>query len=565
LPLLLTPLEKDLIDTHMPIAEKEKEAWRAFVGKMDSEGKRVEIVRVLHRVLEAGEEESKDISKSDYGQAFQGLIHKPDVMERIETLHTLASLPKEIRVKGSEAREIVASDRHVEKLQNVLQELVGRIIPVKEFHPEGRAALKNVEYLGNLFKYRAGYRGDPNHLEIFQMIHKAFLEKGVNGIKELKYHSKDFQEALPDEKMRDFLEGLDGELGSKSAQAGKDIDIYKIVEGKLTDYEAHRREEKRDVLEQAREQTAELENKLRNTLQPFGESKESKPVAEKIAALLAKKDYKNLEKEKEALRGKPLIGKVERLRGAVVGQLEKLMPLFKETEKLHDTVEFGRTLTESFRELEGKPYEKQLELLEKIRQEHGNEKLENHAKTLNALGKQVYSDMGYFISQVLEPPRPAEENETVTTRITHDAQHLFTLGKFETNCQTPGVQHAHAVLGFTAHPNELTFGHFSNEGEYIGFTFAHVLQAKQGGLALVFDKIYSSKGHLRDAIHKTNTELGKKIEQLAQKRGLALKVYQRDNMPRKELTVLPTPYVRYKWYDIANDLRGAEVYGGETM
>jgi len=562
LPIPLTPLEEELIDTHMPVPKSEKDAWRKMVEEMTSEGKRVEIVRTLHRVLEAGEEERPDkkISESDYGQAFQGLIHKPDVLERIETLHTLASLPKEMRIKGSEARKVVASEDHIEKLHDLLQERISKIIPVKEFHPEGKAALKNVEYLGNLFKYNAGYASDHNHLEIFQMIQKAFLEKGVKGLKELKYHSKEFQEALPEEKTRAFLEKLDEEIGSASTGAGGPIDLYKIVEGKLADYEAHQKEvAAKDVMQEAREQTAQIEGKLKGALTPFGESAESKPIAEKIAALLAKKDYKNLEKEKEALRGRSLTGRADRLRGAVVGQLDKLTTLVKEAESINEAVEVGKDVTESIRGLKGKPYEKQLELLEKIKQEHGREKLEKHGNALGVLGKPVYKDMSYFITQVLEPPQAGGEGEGVTTRITHNLQQLFTLGKFENNCQSPGVQQSQSLLGFVAHPSELTFGHFSNEGEYIGFTFAHVLQRKDGH-SLIFERSYTNHGHLKETMRKTNEELGRRIEKLAKEKGVALKVYFHDRMPSKEHTVLRSPYV-HKWYDVAH----GQVHGGETV
>ncbi|NYZ78373.1 hypothetical protein H0N96_03155 [Candidatus Micrarchaeota archaeon] len=554
----LTPIESELIFEHLPVSKEEfeklpekerkkwfeeREKWRSEVEKVDGESRRVELSRMLHRVLD-----------QKLGSHLQGIIEKKDAFERLGTLFTIASLPEEIPLKKSEKdiKNIMAAADHGKALHERLLPFLKKIIPLEKTKLQDEA-LENSEYLSNLFKYHAGYKDDKNRLEVFQMIHKAFLEDGVKGVKKVKYHSEHFKEALKDEKTRKFAEDLDGLLGEVTAGGGRKFDLHEVFKGKLEDFEAHSKQEKLDeALAEAERKAQATAGELKKALSDVGDDALSK----RVEKLVAKRDFEALREEAEGLKKKQAAGKKEKIRSFAIGALSRMASLGKQ-EDMRKAIHAGKEIAAELEKLEGKPLGKQYESLSELERKFGRGNLEKHEKALAALGKASFLDLSYFIKQVLEPPQKSA-GETVTARIVHDADLLFTLGKFENNCQSPGVTHSQSLLGFAIHPSELTIGFFNEEGEFIGFSFAHFMQHGDGH-AVAIERPYSNHGGLKPAMEELRKQIAGKIEVLAQKRGLKIKAFPSNEKP-SGLKTLPSPYVS-KWYDI----KSGEVSGGEQI
>ncbi len=542
----LTPLEKKLIYNHLPLQLGEREKWAKKVEDVDSIGKRVELARMLCQIVE-----------KKLGWGLQGVAEKPDALKRLETLYTIACLPENILLKNEDVRGIMESPEHEKLLGEKLNEFLKKIIPNLTKIVEENA-LRNTEYLSNLFEYHENYKSDSNHLELFQMIHKAFLEGGVNEVKKLKYHDKHFQHALKDEKIRGFAEKLDellGEVTASGAYGGK-FDLHEVFKGKLEDFERHAKEEKIDeALARAEKKVQESAEKLKNALKEFNDAELSKQVEN----LLKKRDFEGLRGVAGNLTKTKFTGKKERIRNLVIGALNAITSL-GDQEKLREAVNAGKKIAERFGKLEGKSLREQYETLSSIEREFGRGKLEEHAKTLAALGKASYQDLSFFIKQVLEPPQKPSGG-IVKARIIHDPSLLFTLKKFENNCMSPGTRQSQSLLGFTIHPNELTIGFFDEDGEFVGFSFAHFLE-HENGHALAIERPYSNHGGLKPVMGTLTQEIAEKINELARDRGLQLTAFRSHEKPSGliGLKVLPSPYVK-KYYDIK---RGS-VSGGEAI
>ncbi len=595
----LTPIDKDLIFNHLPVqlepnlcsglessrtpGEKtvfeeleEKQAgeenpekkvrleklleecrkWAEKVEKEDSHGQRVEVARMLHGVLE-----------KNLGGSLWGVAEKRDAFKRLETLYTIASLPKEIQFNESKVKKIMASDEHEKLLRDSLSEILKSIIPLEKEIKEEKA-LKNMEYLSNLFKYHAGYKNNRNHLELFQAIHKAFLEDGVEGVKKLKYHNEEFKDVL-DEETKKFAEELDerlGEVTAGGASSGK-FDLYEVFKGKLGDFQQHAEQEKldealKDALKKAESDVQTIANNLKGALNESGDATLSE-LSGLVENLVEKRDFNGLRNEAEKLMGKKFEKeKLEKTRNFAIGNLNRLadkIGILVNQEELSKAIAVGKEIAAGFANLKDMPLEDQYKTLSNLERKFGRENLEKHEKRLASLGKANFMDLRYFVKQVLEPPQKPS-GETVKARIVHDASLLFTLGKFENNCQSPGVQQSQSLLGFTAHPSELTIGFFDEDGEFIGFSFAHFLKHGEGH-ALAIERPYSNHGNLKPVMNKLLEEIAKKIDVLASEKRLELKAFLSKNKPSGlDLKVLASPFVS-KWYDV----KGGEVHGGEKI
>lgn len=536
----LTPIEHELIYQHSGLPDEEKRRWHGLIEKIESTGKRVEIARQLHAILE-----------KDFKDAIKGIANKKEPFKRISTLFTLASVPAEIGVDQKVARKIAHSEDYSKKLSEFLENNIKRIIPLeKKLTPEGSKALRDAEYLSNLFKYYYGYKNrlnNSNYVQIFQMIHKAFLEDGIEGVKKLKYDSKEFRNALPDDELREFAKNLDKAVGSVGGSS-KSENFYKTIKGKLEDYKKHKEEEKENISEQIEKQQSRLEKEIENIM---GEMN----ADNSIKALVNKRDVERLKQKKETLKGK-----AKKIMNALIGKTSRLATIEKEADNAKKAANIGEEIVKKLSELKNKSAEEQIKTLEELRLKYNREALEHHAEVLSSLGKPVYNDLSFFISNLLNF-QASDEKEKVISKITHNPKFLFSVGKFENNCQSPGVTHSQSLLGFVAHPNELTIAHFSPDGEFIGFSFAHFLKSEESNkYALVIERPYSNHGNLKPAMVKASKKIAEKIEELAKKRKLKLKVFLKDEIPGGKYRVLPSPYLS-KWYDV----KGGEIGGGETV
>jgi len=541
-----TPVDLILFEM-LRLPEEQREKWKAKIRAIDSVSKRVEISRCL-----------ESIWRQNLDVHLQGVIEKKDAFERLETLSIIANLPENIPLKNSETdiKKIMASSEHEKALHETLSKYLKEIIPLEKTELR-KEALNNPEYLSNLYKYHADYKKNSDHLEIFQMIHKAFLEDGVEGVKKLKYHDKHFQKALEDEKTRKFAEDLDELLGEVTAGGSMKFNLHEVFKGKLEDFKIHSKQEKLD------EALAETERKMKETASELVKAVKEvgdEELSKRVEALVKKGDFKSLSEEAkkltEELKKQKFEGKREKARNFVIGASSKMASL-GEMEDIQNAVDAGKKIAAELEKLEGKSLAEQYKTLSQLEREFGRENLERYEKTLAALGKASFLDLKYFVKQVLEPPQKPT-GETVTARIVHDASLLFTLGKFENNCQSPGVRNSQSLLGFAAHPNELTIGFFDKEGEFVGFSFAHFLQHGEG-YAVAIERPYSNHGSLKPTMEELRKKIADKIEVLAQQHGLKIKAFPSNEKP-SGLKTLPSPYVS-KYYD----MKGGVVSGGEEI
>ena len=538
MPASMTPIEEDLIYTHLPLP-KERDEWKRRIEEIEGDSERVQISRMLYNVLD-----------KELGKALEKIIDKKDAFERLNTLFTISLLPQDMKINAETAQKVINSPDHEEELHKILQESLKKIIP-KLGDIKSTKSLSNGEYLQNLFKYHNHYAKTRDHLEIFQMIQKAFLEDGAEGVKKLQYHAKEFEDSLPDEKMRGFAEKLDKEIGEVSASNGGSSDLYELMKGKFEDFENHSQQESLEDVEEAGKKIEELKPQLEKALQ----SMEDKELSKKINKLVEGKNNEEMKKELENLKKQSLEGSKERSRNYLIGILTRITNL-SSIQAVSDSIKTGEEVVEELKKMKGKPFEEQERMLRKIQEKQGAEKLEKAASTLGAMGKASFQDLNYFIKQVLNPPH--KEEGTITSHVTHDASELFTLGKFENNCQSPGIHQSQSLLGFVAHPSELVIGHYL-DNEFIGFTFAHFLKSEDNNYAILFERAYSNHGTLKTAMQQNIDKIKEKINEMAKKEKIPLKAIYKEESKGK-YKVMHSPHVS-KWYDCYS----GEVRGGETI
>lgn len=556
----LTPLEQELVEEHAAklggLTKEEQGRWLRLIEGTESDSVRVDIVRSLHAVLERDEEDKSGIG---FARALretvktEGIGHK-ETLARLATLHTLARMPKDIPLNKDDAVKITGAPDHSKMLKDILLGHVRKIVPAKDICEEGIRALENVDYLSNLFKYRTHYGGNSAHKEMFENIQRAFLEGGAKGLKKLKYRSPDFKQGMEDERLRSFAEGLDDAVGGIGGAVGT-VDLWPGYRDKIKDFRDHAGTEKpEESLEAAAGRAKDLRRELSEAVKGLPE------VEPLVSGALKESDPDGMRKVLEELKTKKFSGKAERVRMLSIGRLAQLANVVR-VDAIKEAFAVGNEIAGQLPGLEGKSFEEQRRFLEGLQQRYGREALGRHAEILAALPKQTGRDLSFLIHQVVEPPRVSGASE-VSARITHDASELFTLGKFEHNCQSPGTTQSESLLGFAAHPNELTLAFHDSSGEYVGFAFAHFLQHKEekGRYALAVERPYSDHQELKSGMNDAISEFKRKVEALAKKEGLPLEVHPKDALPRDRWMVMPSPYV-HKWYDI----KGASVHGGEVV
>lgn len=590
----LTPLEHEVVYHDLPknlkaIGVKEAEVkehqvrWHKFIESEDSESKRVDLLRKLLAVQpihdppqllfkdDAGDEKERKAkflsALTDLlGQSKPGPQSRREAASRLDTLHSLSVLPKEIPLTEGVVNGIVGHEDHRGQLREFLVGHVKHAVDdengkLGELHPQGVEALGDGEWLRNLFLYNAHFATTgSDHSSLFRELQRAFLNGGVEGVKRIKFGHDHFKSAgIEDEKLAGFLESLDSKLGTvHSGKTEGELDLYNLYAGKLEDFAEHSKQEDLNASLKAVEK---LTDGLSATVKGAGK------VEGIVDGLLKENDHSKIPAAIGKLRGlKGLKGREERARAFSIGALSKLAAASKISP---ETIRTGLKVAERFRQLKGKSPAEQRSMLEAMQREFGREALEGHRDALNAAGKQTGKDLGYFIGEVLNPPK-AQAGGEVSGSITHDPRHLFTLGKFQNNCQSPGTQQCPSILGYTAHPQEVTLAFHTpqEEGEgmdFSGFAFAHVLEHKEkkGRYAVVFERPYTDHGELKPAMDAVIEKARDRIEGLAKKAGLKLEAHTRATLPRNQFKVLPSRHGLTKYYDIAGGVHGGEVIGEE--
>ena len=237
----LTSIERDLILNHLPLERKEKGGWRRVFVNINSFGTRVEALRNM-----------ADVVEGNMGKLLHGISRKSDALSRLRTASVIANLPKEIAVENERAHTIINSQNPASELASELVGKISTVVPVKSIDRSIVSRL-SPDYIANLFKYWNHYKktndSTPKENSLFQKVNAAYLERGIEGVKEVKYRSSKAKEIqahsnIPDSVVR-FLEGLDGNVSAKDTNkqlAGK-ATIFESYKGKLGDYKLHMSEE----------------------------------------------------------------------------------------------------------------------------------------------------------------------------------------------------------------------------------------------------------------------------------------------------------------------------------
>ncbi len=537
MPVSMTPLETELVYKFLPLP-KERSEWKKRIEEIDNESERVQIMRALYKVLD-----------KNYGKCLEGVIEKKDAFKRLNGLYSISLLPESVGVDKKTVTNVINDPYYEKKVHEILRKGLERIIPnigdIKSI-----SALSNADYLQNLFQYHNYYSKTGNHLEIFRMIQKAFLEEGSEGVKKLKYHSKEFRGILPDDDIRSFAEKIDERIGEVSTLSKGDHSVFESLEEKFNDFANHSKNENLEDIEEAGKELEKLKPRLEKALANMNDAR----LSEKIKKAVEEKNDEELKKELEALKKQKFQGLKERNRNFLIGVLTREGNL-SNMEAVSNSVKLGKEVVEELKNLKGKPVEKQESMLRQIREKYGVEKLDKVASTLKAFKNSTFQDLNYFLSVVINPPQKKEGN--VTSHVTHDATELFTLGKFENNCQSPGTRQSESLLGFAIHPSELVIGHYLND-EFIGFTFAHFLKSNNN-YAILFERPYSNHSTLKNAMQKNIEKIKEKINEAAKNEKIPLTAVFKNEL-KGDYKVLNSPYVR-KYYDC----KPGEVSGGERI
>ncbi|MBI5225259.1 hypothetical protein HY989_05300 [Candidatus Micrarchaeota archaeon] len=507
----LTSIERDVIITQSPLDHKEQRGWREAFVRINSFGTRVEALRNMADVIE-----------NKMGLLLHGISRKSDALSRLRTASVIANLPKEIAVDHARAGKIINAQNHSDELAKELASKISTVVPVKSINSNIMKHL-SPEYIANLFTYSGHYRSlkDSTQKEnsLFEKVNSAFLEKGVDGVKEVKYHSEEAKEIqqhskIPDSIIR-FLESLDSHVGATDSnkQLTSKATIFESYQGKLGDYKLHLKEEGDPARNHSLESEQEKSKKDLNSQIELLEKKIS--FSHDFKKLVAGGEYSNafdaIKKTHESATNleKQHIAKV-------LQPLDRLTKLSK-IDEAREAIKIGQEIVSEILALEKVDPESQIERFEKLRQKHPEEKIEKYAKTLKALGKNTYNDLAYFLEELKR--RPESTATEVETKITHNAMDHFTLGKFENNCQSPKTPQCRSLISNSAELTELVLGHYgdaetSSGKEFIGFSFAHLLKGREGYL-LAVERPYSHQAQLKPKMQENINRIIEQINSLA--------------------------------------------------
>ncbi|MFA4946369.1 MAG: hypothetical protein WC607_02390 [Candidatus Micrarchaeia archaeon] len=533
----LTKVEHELIVDNSELPGEVQNKWLDRVRLLENENQRVELARNLKTILE--QEHHGSLAAINPGNA--------NFLTRLSEAAVLAGLPQELGVNGKQAEEVMRSANPSEALEKLLLEKLGHVIGAKTLSEEGKRALGNPEYLKNLFLYHSAFekggsewsRG-TQQLDAFKGINKAFLESGVKGAKDYKYRGEKAREVIKDAqiptKLVSFLEGLDSSH-RVTTEAGGEGDLYDAFEQKLADYAGHLKEENPlELLEKAGKEAAPAREKANEVL-----ARLPKEFSDAVAAAIKTGDY---EKALAITREKTGLSKTNaRIANALIPHLKQLIEL-GELGKGREAVEAAQRAVAAARSLEklrGKPWGEQTRALEQA----GRGLKQEHLDFLRAMPKSVFRDLAFFAEQALKPPQ--RESSGLETHVTHAQDELFTLGKFQNNCQSPGTTQSVGLPGFAGHPTELTLGHYA-DGEFVGFTFAHLTHAPNGKFALVIERPYTNHQGLHQSMTEHLQEFKERVAKAAEKQGVPLTVYLQSEAKDKGLHTIETHLP--KWYDV---------------
>jgi hypothetical protein len=377
-------------------------------------------------------------------------------------------------------------------------------------------------------------------LEAFKGVNKAFVEDGLKGVKDYRYRGQRAQEVIKDArippKLVKFLEELDSKQRITS-QTGEGGDLYDAFEQKLVDYDAHSKEEDPiELLSKASEEAEKSRKQAEGIL-----SQLPNEFAERVQAHLQSSEFEKALEETQAKEG--LSNNQARRANALIPHLKRLKES-SDLDKGREAVEAAQRAvkaTRSLKNLKGKPWEEQARVLEAA----GRGLKQEHLEFLKAMPKSVFRDLAFFAEQALNPPK--QESSGLETRVTHSPEELFTLGKFQNNCQSPGTTQSVGLPGFAGHPTELTLGHYA-DGEFVGFTFAHLTHAPNNQFALVLENPYTNHQGSHSQMQEHLKEFKERVARAAKKQGLPLTAYLQGEAKGKGLQTIETHLP--KWYDV---------------
>lgn len=509
-----------------------------------------------------------------------GLAARKDALDRLHTAATIALLPEEVKLPIDEATAIVHHEDPRGQVAKALTPRLEAILPGlkgNQIHRDIAAGLKP-EYLSNLFLYAGNYEKNAAVQKMFQDINQAYLVGGVEAAKKVKYDSPAANEvyehgAIP-KKVSEFIRGLDERIGTMRSEGPveKIDDLHQLYAGKLDEHvNVHVPADRPDDAAAAVTKMQAEMPRHRKTVESIldGMPKTHAEISAQVRAFIKQNQVPAaIHVLREARSQGECPASLRRQIDSMMAPLNRMRQIAElpQAHELEKAVQVGQDVVRVFQGLQGKSLEEQHGLLDEARRRFDESERNEHARLLARMPKDAFRDYSYFIDELQRAGNPADEEEAVETRVTHDPSEHFTVGRFEKNCQSPGNnQYNLGLTSYSADPHELVFGHYQpgddehSQSDMNGFTFAHVIHHPDGRFGIAIERPYSNHAALKPKMKQHLDAVIEAINRDARRLGIPLEAGHANTFKGKGFRVIRGHAPKY--YDMAGGL----VNGGEEL
>jgi hypothetical protein len=414
----------------------------------------------------------------------------------------------ELREAGLKLNPTVAlKPNYLSEFKKAISEYFASAFGVKEMK-----IVPTSEVIREIFRYypKVAEWESKNKLKkgAFKEMVRAYVEHGKEGIKRIKYNSASANEPM----FRVLMESDRLESQGKTRMINYFDDIFRLH---LESFRGHSMQKKFSFIRQRQELQTRFIATQKELIGLLGETQLVGVNKKAITEIVASKNTGQIQKIVEQLQR---IKTINRNQIAEKARLIGLLKLTSGITHLEEGFETFRQVLPALMKLKGTSHEQQQRLVLQLQTRFP--RLKEFVEIFQKMGREkalVYGDVANIFKDLAEAKEQKTISEsTVTAKITHNLEEIFSSDKFRDNCINPNKIGYH-VVGFTLDPQEAFIGFY--EDGYTGFSLMHLLK-KGAERVLYVEEPYTNASNLTAGMRTSAEGLGLKIAELAKQKGV---------------------------------------------